>query len=82
VTSAAVEGLLKRSSMHAGIKAIKLYAWEEPYEKRIQVARTAERQAIFKMQDRSRPLMPFAYCPPALRASGSSRRDVLSYWER
>jgi hypothetical protein len=64
--------------MHAGIKAIKLYAWEEPYEKRIQVARTAERQAIFKMQARARPLMSFAYCLPALRVSGSSRRDFVT----
>jgi hypothetical protein len=52
--------------MHAGIKAIKLYAWEEPYKKRIQVARTAERQAIFKMQARCRLLLLIAYGLAAL----------------
>ena len=41
--------------MHAGIKAIKLYAWEEPYEKRVQAAREAERRAVFNMQARPPP---------------------------
>jgi ABC-type multidrug transport system fused ATPase/permease subunit len=36
--------------MHAGIKAIKLYAWEEPYEQRVRAARRAERRALFNMQ--------------------------------
>lgn len=36
--------------MYAGIKAIKLYAWEEPFERRVRAARAAERRAILKMQ--------------------------------
>jgi hypothetical protein len=45
-----------QNPMHAGIKAIKLYAWEVPYEKRIQQARKVERRAIFNMQVRTFPV--------------------------
>lgn len=36
--------------MHVGIKAIKLYAWEEPYKERLGAARAEERLAIRKTQ--------------------------------
>ena len=36
--------------VHAGIKAIKLYAWEEPYKERLGIARAEERLAIRKTQ--------------------------------
>lgn len=36
--------------MHAGIKAIKLYAWEEPYKERLGRARAEERLAIRRTQ--------------------------------
>lgn len=34
----------------AGIKAIKLYAWEGPYAQRLDAARNTERSSILKMQ--------------------------------
>jgi len=38
--------------LHAGIKAIKLYAWEEPFKKRIEALRAAELHEIRHVTER------------------------------